>query len=61
MTTGDNVESSSSTFLDGPRVGDLGGGYIYQCLKPFRGFAPSMEGGGLRGDQYLAGMSHRSG
>ena len=29
MLTRDNVESGRLAFLDGPRVGDLGGGYMY--------------------------------
>ena len=41
-------------------MGDLGGGYMYRCLRPFREFASSMVGGGLRGDHYLAWTSHRS-
>ena len=45
LPTRDNVESIRSTFLDGPLVGDLGGGHLYRCLGPFRGSDVGMEGG----------------
>ena len=61
MLAGDNELSDRSTILDGPRVGDTGGGHWYQCLWLIGGSACGMEGGFIRGAHYMAGTSHRGG